>query len=317
MRHSISFRRQIRFRLEYTAASAGYRVLVRLPKQLAFWLAEDFVGRILYFVLVRYRKRTQNHLKRYFPDKDPIRQQKITSRIFRHLAVSAAEYSFYSSGRSGIEIEVDNESGRLIQKIEHQLQPVIFVSPHLGNWEMLLASKAGMNIGTLAIARELDNPWLEKWLNSIRIRNNVVTIPPKRSFKKARTALEEGTCVAYLADRSTKRHSIRTTFMGHPVTTGIGPALLSIRTKRPLVPISLVRKHQALNFRVVVSEPLMISPGESIHDAVFRMTQSYTSVFESWIMAYPEQWLWLHRRWKIKSVLADPVIRSVRNLSGV
>lgn len=173
----------------------------------------------------------------------------------------------------------------------------IFVTPHIGSWEMLPHIGASVGIPLVVIARPLDNEYLDKLIYANRTSSGQVVIPKSNSLHALQKTLREGNSVGMFPDQSTMK-GLMIDFFGKPATTTPVPALLSVKYKRPIVVIACCRGEGDFNYEGFVSDPIM--PGEYTDKKaeIIRLTEEMTRGMESIIRRYPAQYLWIHNRWK-------------------
>jgi KDO2-lipid IV(A) lauroyltransferase len=176
--------------------------------------------------------------------------------------------------------------------------PVIMLSGHFGNWEM-----AGYLFGVFgfpphSVARTLDNPYLDRFLRSFRERTGQKMIPKKGGYDQMLEVLRTGGVLSFLADQDAGERGLFVEFFGRPASTHKAIALLAIEHRAPVV-VGYARRIGP-GFRYEIGCDAVIDPDEwtGTADDVRLLTQRYTSALEAVIRRAPEQYLWLHRRWK-------------------
>jgi len=184
------------------------------------------------------------------------------------------------------------------KRIHDESGGCIFVTPHIGNWEVLPHVSAFVGIPLAIVARPLDNEYLEKLLFENRVAGGQVLIPKKNAMFTLQRTLQKGISIGMLPDQSTMK-GISIEFFGRPATTTPVPAILAINYKRPVVVIACCRKKSLESYEGFVSDP--IYPGEysSEKEEIFRISREITKNMEEIIKRYPDQYLWIHNRWKV------------------
>jgi KDO2-lipid IV(A) lauroyltransferase len=178
--------------------------------------------------------------------------------------------------------------------------PVIMLSGHFGNWEM-----AGYLFGVFgfpphSVARTLDNPHLERFLRSFRERTGQKLIPKKGGYDEMLDVLKRGGVLSFLADQDAGERGMFVDFFGRPASTHKAIALLAIEHKAPVVVGYARRIGPGFRYEVGCEELILPSEWTGTADDARLLTQRYTSALERIIRRDPEQYLWLHRRWKHK-----------------
>lgn len=176
--------------------------------------------------------------------------------------------------------------------------PMLLVTGHFGNWEM-----AGYLFGLYGfpahtVYRPLDNPYLDRFLKEFRGRTGQQLIPKKGGSEAMVQVLERGGLISALADQDAGAKGLFVDFFGRPASTFKAIALMAIQYEAPIVVGGARRIGDGFRYEVVCEE--IIRPGDwcAQHDPVRWITQRYTSALERMIRRNPEQYLWLHRRWK-------------------
>ena len=176
---------------------------------------------------------------------------------------------------------------------------VLFLTAHFGSWELLPIIGAMAQIPLHVVYRPLDAPILDGMVRRIRQRFGAALIPKKRNIFKINRVLREGGGIAILLDQNVDWYEgVFVDFMGHRACTSKGLAALSILSKAPVVPVFLVR--EAGGFHAHFQAPLYpLISGDRIRD-IEENTQRYNQAIESFVRRYPDQWFWVHQRWKTR-----------------
>ncbi len=266
------------------------------------WLVIEALGRcagyLAYRLLGRYRRLTLTHLRYAFgPALSRRTAQGIARRVFSNLGKTALEWfaiERYSPVAIGRLADVHGV-GHLRRCLEKG-RGVIAVSAHFGNWELLALVLAGLGFEGGVLARRLRYPEYESFLLNMRQRNGVATYA-RGSLKEAVQVLRANHILGVVPDQDTESlDGVFVEFFGHPAYTPVGPAALSLVSGAPIVPCFVIRRGR--RFRLVIEEPIdIVRSGDRAKDLV-EMTQAWTRVVESYIRCYPDQWAWMHRRWK-------------------
>jgi len=176
--------------------------------------------------------------------------------------------------------------------------PVIMLSGHFGNWEMAGYLFAVFGFAPHSVARTLDNPYLDRFLRQFRERTGQKMIPKKGGYDDMLAVLRSGGVLSFLADQDAGPRGLFVDFFGRPASTHKAIALLAIEYNAPVV-VGVARRIGP-GFRYEVACPDLIAPEDWADqaDPVRYITQRYTAALERAVCQAPEQYLWLHRRWK-------------------
>jgi KDO2-lipid IV(A) lauroyltransferase len=180
--------------------------------------------------------------------------------------------------------------------IHDESKGCLFVTPHIGNWELLPHVSALVGIPLAVVARPLDNEYLERLIFMNRTATGQVLIPKRNAFFMLQETLARGKSIGMLPDQSTMK-GITVQFFGRPATATPVPALLAITNQRPLVVVACCRRDDG-GFDGFVSDPIRPGFYTSEKAEIFRLTEEVTRQMEIVISRYPSQYLWMHNRWK-------------------
>jgi Kdo2-lipid IVA lauroyltransferase/acyltransferase len=172
----------------------------------------------------------------------------------------------------------------------------IFVTPHLGNWELLPFVAAAAGIPLAVVARPLDNPHLERLLLANRTRTGHVVVARRNSLLRLQQLLASGHSVGILPDQAVQK-GLPIPFLGRTALTTPVPALLALYQQRPIVVVACIRTGR-LRFDGHLSAPIWPEPGGSEKAEVLRLTTAMNQEMETVVRAHPQQYFWLHDRWK-------------------
>ncbi len=177
-------------------------------------------------------------------------------------------------------------------------RPVLLVTGHFGNWEM-----GGYVLGLLgftahAVARPLDNPYLDDYLRRFREGTGQKLLAKHGDFAKMQSILDSAGIIATLADQDAGPRGLFVDFFGRPASTHKAIALLALEHRVPLIVVGCRKIGEPIKYELLVEDCILPEEYESRPDAVAGMTQRFTAALERIVRVAPEQYFWLHRRWK-------------------
>jgi KDO2-lipid IV(A) lauroyltransferase len=176
---------------------------------------------------------------------------------------------------------------------------VLALTAHVGNWELLTNVAAMTGYPLTIVVRPLDFGPLEAFFERFRSRFGAELIPTKYSMRMVLRSLQRRHMVAMLMDQNVDWYDgVFVDFFGRLACTNKGMALLALKTEAPVVPVFLVRDGLGFVAEFGPEVPL-IKTGDKTKD-IEQNTQQYNSVIESFICRYPDQWFWVHQRWKTR-----------------
>lgn len=247
----------------------------------------------------RHRRVALDNVAAALPELSPEERRHLVHRCFRHFGSAVLDH--LSSTRFGLEElcrRLTLEGWEHVEEAQAQDRGVIFLSAHLGYWE-IAAYPPGIYGGPLhVVGRPLDNPHLDRELVRLRRRFGNEVIPKHGAARGMLKVIREGGRVGILLDQRVPRKSaIQVPFFGRPALTSPLLARLSLRTGAPVVPIFGYPEPKG-RYRFV-ARPVMEAPEvEATEEAIRDLTAGYSRVTEEEIRRAPHQWLWMHRRWK-------------------
>ncbi len=185
------------------------------------------------------------------------------------------------------------------KSIHDEAKGCIFVTPHLGNWELLPHLGAMIGIPLTVVVRPLDNPFLEKDIFSARVATGQIMLPKRNAMFALEQLLRRGRSIGMLPDQNTGR-GLNVEFFGKKASTTPVPALLATKYRRPVVALAIYRTEDPCRFEGAVSDPIWPDPkAADARQEIVRITREVNRRMEELILAHPEQYLWMHNRWKI------------------
>ncbi len=269
----------------------------------------DGLAAILYRVDKRHRKIGMENLRLAFGDLyDDAGRDAIVRGVYRHFCRMLMEMLHIPRKLS---LRNWRDRIRLVAPgplIDRLLKggPIIMVTGHFGNWEM-----AGYLFGVFgfpphSVARTLDNPHLDRFLRSFRERTGQKMIPKKGGYDQVLEVLQGKGVLSFLADQDAGERGMFVDFFGRPASTHKSIAILALEHRAPVV-VGYARR-VGDGFQYEVGCEAIIEPEEftGTSDDARLLTQRYTSLLEDIIRRDPEQYLWLHRRWKHQPKVRKP-----------
>jgi KDO2-lipid IV(A) lauroyltransferase len=290
-------------RLEYAAAAAVVGGLGILPRRGALFVARQ-LARVAYHTLGSLRRIASRNLDIAFPGLDAERKKQLTKGAFENLGRVLGEISQFPKTTPAaleqiIEFDFDPELFERHKQMRKAGRGTIIVSPHLGNWELLVFAYSALREPINYLARPLDNPLIEDLTVDLRTRFGNRAINKTNAVPFAIKILREGGILGILADvNAHPKEGVFVPFFGELACTSTGVAMLAIRTNSVIVPLAGVwvegtGKYQAIHGSLI--EP--VSTGDRLAD-VLATTAAFTAEVEKMVRDYPDQWLWIHKRWK-------------------
>lgn len=276
--------------LSFIAGLFGLNLSRRLSIILAY---------IFYYIIPIRKKTTIENLSRAFPELSADQVKKLAFKSYKSFSVSIVEILMlphFTAEEMKKLVTCINSS--LISEKYNEGKGVVLLSAHFGNWEYVAASVSlQINIPFSVVVKAQRNPYVTEWLNSARTKWLNSIVPLGISIRQIFKALKEKNVVAMVADQRGPSDGIRVNFFGRPVSVYPGPAMLALKTGAPILYGINVRQPDYSYKTVMVEIPIDDIEGTD-EEKVVEISQRHTSYLEQVIRQYPEQWLWMHKRWK-------------------
>jgi KDO2-lipid IV(A) lauroyltransferase len=272
-------------------SAIGRRIPLRIGQGLGRAL-----GSFAYLVVRRERSKALKNIAIAFPEWDEARRRATVRAMFRHFGMSLFELVWFPN------MDVAERDRRtiiegaepLLQLIDQGRGVVVFTA-HCGNWEWMSYAVGLWGRPTAVLQRERDAPEMNRYITELRARSGVRTIDRGSggAGRELIQALRRGGILAFLIDQNLRTDSVRVPFFGKPALTPIGPAKLAIRTESIVVDI-LVERLPDGRHRLKIGKPLQTRRDDDPVELTARMTR----IIEEQIRRVPEQWVWMHDRWR-------------------
>lgn len=281
-------------RLLYGLVWAFFTLTRALPLRFARRLGTALAA-LAYVVVPRVRKTGLANLDLVYGDTLSTRDKKrILYESVRNLGLVAAEFSYLPTLLAeGFEPYV---TVRGIENIDRS-KGCVLLGAHHGNWEWMLPVSRMLGLDAAAIVREFDDPRMDSLVSGARQSSGVTLITKDNAMGTALRVVRENGQVGLLADQNPRQNAVPVTFFGRETWGTIGPALLAMRGKVPIHPISMVRNETG-RYVFTFYPSVNLHYTGSMMDDLRENTQRCQDALETIIREYPGQWLWLHRRWK-------------------
>jgi len=276
-----------------------------LPFRLV-WAVGGLIGRVAWWVGRSDRELALAHLAFAFPEKSNEERRAIARATFLHYGHGAAEAAQMPRIDRRLEryIGFAGDGEAMLRGASQAGKGFIFVTGHLGSWELLARRIVRAGVPAIVIAARSWDRRLDDMVEAFRLRGGVPTLfrEDPGGGRKLLRSLREGMALGILIDQDTKVQSVFVPFFGHLASTPRAAADLALRFGCPVfVGWSRRRGPKAGDGYVLEVEPVPYDPAPADKDAeALRITAHCTARMEQAIRMAPEQWVWMHRRWKTK-----------------
>lgn len=292
--------------LEYRAVSTLLPVGRMVPLR-AIHLISSLLGNLLFLLLPERRKVAIENVRNALGDgkseEEIKRIARASCKSFFLTCFETVKFQPFFRTEDAREAlrEHSEELEALFQKakkVHGESGGCIFVTPHIGNWEFLPHVSSIVGIPLVVVVQPIRNVYLERLIYSRRTDSGQVIIPKRNALFTLQKTLQQQKSIGMLPDQSI-RQGILVNFFGRKASTTPVPAILAIFYQRPIVVVACCRKRNGYDFEGVVSDPLWPGEFKSEKEEIFRLTEEMNKGMETIIRQYPEQYFWVHNRWKI------------------
>lgn len=289
--------------IEFMAVYAFYLFINIIPAALALKLGR-ILGIIFYKIDKKHAKNTINNLTIAFPNKNEEELNVICINFYKNLGMVFVEiFRLNKYNKKNIDDFVESDPDAL--KGIYKKQGILLLTAHFGNWELLAKTFSLKGYLGNVLARPLDNPYIEKILYKLRTNSgNKVIYNRENAIKNIILALSKNEIVGFLPDENaSKRIGVFVDFFGVKACTMPGMANIAAKTKAPVIPAFMVRLNEG-NFKkhkLIIGKPLDISYTGNRKTDMMNILKMFNEKIEEIIKQYPDQWFWIHNRWKTRS----------------
>ena len=276
-------------------------VIYLFPLRISLHFAK-IAGRIVFWALGRYRNIATENLKAAFGTEKTDRDlYRIAQGVFENLGKNAVELvNFPKINKENIRYMVEIAHRERLEAAYAKGKGIVVITGHIGNWELMAATLRLNGYPGVTIGRRIYFDKYDKYLNWLRKLHDVNVVYRDESPRKMLRVLKENRIVGIVADQDVDSvDGVFVDFFGRKAYTPIGPVVLAKASGAVLLPVLILRKNGG--HTLMVEEPIeLVDTGDKEKDLV-ENTQKWSLVLESYIRRYPEQWVWIHRRWKTAS----------------
>jgi Kdo2-lipid IVA lauroyltransferase/acyltransferase len=259
------------------------------------------LGELAYRLLAGRRRVALDNVARAFdPPPEPAAGRALVRASFRHLGITALECTRLFFGPPGAMRDRVRVEG--LEHVRAALalgRGAFILTGHFGNWELLAAAHVLAGFSVSVIVRPLDNPFLDALLARGRGRGGLRLIPKRHAVHGIREALARGECVGIFLDQDAGPAGVFVPFMGRPASTSRGLALLALKTDAPVLP-AFIRRLPGGEHLATIEAPVPVVRTGDLDADVRAGTARFTEAIERAVRAHPDQWFWVHRRWKTR-----------------
>lgn len=297
----VSLRQRIVWIAQYVALRLVEAALQCFPIEANLKTAR-LAGDLLYWLDKTHRDRALENLRASFPGESEERLRRIARRSCQHLVMVGAEVLCMPRLMTFNKfLEYVDISGCVdfVREVLHG-RPAILVTGHLGNWEIIGYAMAAMGFPPVSVARPLDNPYLNRHILGLRQRTGQRILLKQGMTEEALAAVRQGRLLGFIADQDAGRRGFFVDFFGRKASAYKSIAYLAMEENVTIYVGGVIRERGRFRYRAVVTD--VIRPDEYPRglDGAMAITARYTAGIEKAVRLAPDQYLWVHRRWKTR-----------------
>ncbi len=254
---------------------------------------------LFYRFVPRQRLIAAYNLRRAFPEKSDAEIVRLSREVYRNLGIMAAEFfAIPLLTRENIGELVEAEGLEHCRRALEKGRGVLFFTAHFSNWELSAVAMSLLVKPVGAIYRPLDSGLLDRIVLRVRSATGNIPIPKERAMRAILRHLKQDGILGIMLDQNMAwNEGVFVDFFGRPACTTSGLALLALHTGAPVLPGYILRLPDG-RYRLVIGPEVEITRSGDRDADILANTQRFTKVIEEIVRRYPEQWLWIHQRWK-------------------
>jgi Kdo2-lipid IVA lauroyltransferase/acyltransferase len=291
----------MRQRLEYAAAWPFIKLLGVLPHPLAR-AAGVFLSQIVYLFHARLRQVGTRNLSMVFPEKSHAENKQILRAEFASLGRQLAEvchFPKYTLQNLDQVVVFDGWENYLQGRARGK--GVLFFTAHFGGWELSSFAVSMRGHPMHVVMRSMDNEYLDRLVRHYRTMHGNKAVDKDEFIRSLLQAMKAGEAVGMLIDTNmTPPQGIFVNFFGIPACTAGGLARIALRTDAAVIPVFAIWEPGSGKYRLRFDPAVELVRSGNLEADIHANTQKFTSIIEEYVRQYPEQWLWVHRRWKTR-----------------
>ena len=285
---------------EYWLARAVLGLFSALPLNSGIALARVMARFGLWFP--KLRRTGERNLELAFPDLAAAERRELLLGSFEKLGRLLAVFSRFNKGRGErLKDLIECKGLEHLDAAMQRQRGVILFTGHIGAWELSSFGHSLFDHPLSFLVRRIDNPKIEAMIDRARRSLGNRTIDKTSAAREMLQILRTGGTLGILVDLNTlDREAVFVDFFGRAASTTFIVAKLAMRTGAEVLPVFAPWDVEQKRFLLIVDEPLKVKRTGDEEEDVRRLTQQYTAVVERYVRRYPDQWLWIHRRWKTR-----------------
>lgn len=298
----------MRERFEYFIAWAGLKLLGIFPRQAARFFGARFAA-VVYALQPKLHRIALFNLQIAFPDWTLAQRERVIDGMVRQIGWMIGEFSqFPKYTRANIEKLVVIDGAENFAAAQKRGRGVLFLTGHMSAWELAPFAHAVYGHPLHFLVRPIKNRRVDALINGYRCLSGNQPIDKNRAARAMLKVLGDAGTVGILADHNTSiEEGVFVDFFGVPASTTSGLARIALRTEAAVVPGFLCWDDAASKYRLQFGPAVELVRSDDEDEDVRENTQRFMRIIEEYVRAHPEQWVWIHKRWKTRPAGEKPV----------
>lgn len=256
--------------------------------------------------VIRYRRgEVLTVLRRCFPERPIEELRRIRSRMYANLGMTVVEFlRIPGMDHDFVDRHIALVNGERFEEMRERGDGVIGLTGHIGNWEMTSVIIPVFMENVAVVTKAMKSEAFTRFITETREHFGIRVLPQRNVYRACLQLLREGGTLGFILDQNrTQMEGEFVDFFGKPACTSTGLALLSYQSKTPVVTMFSVRKPGGCHELHLL--PPIEPPPDREPETILAYTQRYTTEIENVIRQYPDQWIWIHRRWRTRPPKED------------
>jgi len=281
-----------------------YRALIRCCRAVPLTLRRGLfavIALLYYRLFPRHRLIALHNLRNAFPEKNMGEIITIAKGVYRNIAIVGAEFfNIPSLSKDNMADIMETEGLDNCREALKRGRGVLLFSAHFGNWELSTAAVSLLLAPIVVLYRRLDNAFLDDLIFLVRASTGNMPLDKEKAMRQMLRSLQNNMIVGILIDQNmAQREGVFVDFFSRPACTTDGVAQLALRSHAAVIPAFSLRMPDG-RYRLILGREMEILETGDWDSDVAVNTQNFTRVVEEMVRKYPDQWLWVHNRWKTK-----------------
>lgn len=291
----------MRYKLEYLPVRLLGNFLGALPRSWARACGIT-LGILVYYVYPRLRRVGRRNLDLAFPGLSQREKKRILHGVYVSLGRLLAEFCLFPRyTKENVSQAAVYEGFQNFAEAEARGKGVVLLTAHLGGWEVSSFAHSLYGHPMQILMRRMDNPYIDRMVDRYRMLHGNHTFSKQDFARGLLTALRKGETVGILMDTNmTPPQGAFVDFFGVPARTATGVARVAVHTDAAVVPVFCPWDKQLGKYKICFEPALTLACTGDDESDVLANTAAFTKAIENYVARYPDQWLWLHRRWKTR-----------------